>query len=853
MPLSPGDKLGAYKILAPLGAGGMGEVYRARDHKLNRDVAIKVLPSNVAKEAARLQRFEREAQVLASLNHPNIAAIYGIEQGAIVMELVEGENLNGPVPLDTAIAYARQIIAALEAAHERGIIHRDLKPANIKVTPEGTVKLLDFGLAKAAIPKAADPEHSPTITLSATRAGVILGTAVYMAPEQARGKPVDKRADIWAFGCVLYEMLCGKRAFTGESTAEILAAVLKSEPDWKALSGDTPPNLRRLLRRCLIKDPALRLHDIADARLELLEESATPAAASPFRMVFSWWTAMAACAALAFAAGSWWGDTRTPLQNHWAGERMGGSEVALGPRISPDGQLLAFQAMVNGITQVAVLKPASGNWTILTHDEKNGFVEDICWSRDGTRLYYGRFGNPSGSIYSVPVLGGDERLLVENAGFPQVAADGSILFGRLIAEGGYQLHRYWPETGRVQPLKVLLFRSGSPAFRMAPSGDRMVVLGTPLDRSGERVHLYALDLRTEKTTRLAPDETIEPHYPFPLAVSGDGRSALFASNSADLQSVVSVPMDGSPGIKTHLFQTNVTGYLDAGKDGSIYADVWERPGQVLRMNRSAGVIEQMGTAQIDIGAPEAVPLQDGRVVFATRTAGRERLLVAASGRDPFPLVETQEETTTPATPVGTGEVAFLMGAPPNQLIAVATIAGGRIVRRLESTKGRSVQSMTTLPDGRAIFFTAKGSVWSIPAGGGEPQRIGAGDSVAADPSRAELIVRLDEKEAVRLVRMSQSGSDVRPILVAGHDIRMAPGDPINPRAVHPDGHILISVSTGMWTFPAGILDPGSGRIQLLPLGYPADMSAPGWSPDGMVITLAAPIRSSVWRFRPGRS
>ena len=211
----------------------MGEVYRARDTRLKREVALKVLPDSFASDPERMARFQREAEVLAALNHPNIAQIYGVEEHALVMELVEGENLKGPLPVETALAYAKQIADALEAAHEKGIIHRDLKPANVKVTPEGVVKVLDFGLAKAAEERSVGPQNSPTMTMSPTRAGMILGTAAYMSPEQARGKAVDKRADIWAFGCVLYEMLTGRPAFTGETVTDVLAAVVKSEPDWE--------------------------------------------------------------------------------------------------------------------------------------------------------------------------------------------------------------------------------------------------------------------------------------------------------------------------------------------------------------------------------------------------------------------------------------------------------------------------------------------------------------------------------------------------------------------------------------------------------------------------------------------
>jgi serine/threonine-protein kinase len=266
----------------------MGEVYRARDGKLNRDVAIKVLPEAVAEDVDRLARFQREAQVLASLNHPHIAAIYGLEKSgnleALVLELVEGETLAeriaaGPLPIDEALAIARQIADALEGAHERGIVHRDLKPANVKVTPDGKVKVLDFGLAKALTGDASSPDqtHSPTLTAAATQAGVVIGTAAYMSPEQARGRPADRRADIWAFGCVLYEMLTGRAPFARDTTSDSMAAILARDPDWAALPRELPAVVERLMRRCLTKDRQHRLRDIGDARLEIEEALASPA------------------------------------------------------------------------------------------------------------------------------------------------------------------------------------------------------------------------------------------------------------------------------------------------------------------------------------------------------------------------------------------------------------------------------------------------------------------------------------------------------------------------------------------------------------------------------------------------
>ena len=315
--------MGTYRIVGPLGAGGMGEVYRARDAKLHREVAIKVLPQAFVADAERLARFRREAQLLAALNHSHIAAIYGVEESggveALVLELVEGETLAeklaaGPLPVEEALAVARQVAEALEAAHERGIIHRDLKPANVKVTPSGQVKVLDFGLAKLmeAERPAPDVSHSPTVT-AGTEAGVILGTAAYMSPEQARGKPVDARADIWAFGAIVYEMLTGRRAFPGETVSDTLAALLTREPDWAALPAATPASVRRALKHCLDRDIHSRFRSIADVRVEMAgtaEDHSVALTELRRRSSFAPWIAAGVLAVLAGAG--WWQALRRP-------------------------------------------------------------------------------------------------------------------------------------------------------------------------------------------------------------------------------------------------------------------------------------------------------------------------------------------------------------------------------------------------------------------------------------------------------------------------------------------------------------------------------------------------------------
>jgi serine/threonine-protein kinase len=323
MALAIGTQLGTHEITALLGKGGMGEVYRARDLKLKREVAIKVLPDEFSRDADRVSRFQREAEVLASLNHTNIAGIYDLAEAAgsryLVLELVDGETLadriaRGPIPLDEALHIAKSICEALEAAHEKGIIHRDLKPANVKITPDGKVKVLDFGLAKAMDQSSSRPtiSNSPTISLAATAAGIILGTAAYMPPEQAKGKTVDNRADVWAFGVVLFEMMTGRMVFAGESAAETMAFVMTKEPEWSALPAGTPPRVRELIRRCLIKDPRRRLQSIGDARIAVEEALADPEPETTFlpaatkqaqsRLARSMPWAVAAVLGVAFAA-----------------------------------------------------------------------------------------------------------------------------------------------------------------------------------------------------------------------------------------------------------------------------------------------------------------------------------------------------------------------------------------------------------------------------------------------------------------------------------------------------------------------------------------------------------------------
>ncbi|HEY1343266.1 MAG TPA: protein kinase, partial [Bryobacteraceae bacterium] len=395
--MTPPSQISHYKIISKLGEGGMGAVYRATDTRLNRDVAIKVLPAAFAEDAGRMQRFEREAQALASLNHPNIAAIYGIEQGAIIMELVEGTDLAGPLPVDTAVAYAKQIAEALEAAHEKGIVHRDLKPANIKVTPEGVVKLLDFGLAKmgedAAQSRSGSATISPTLSLEATRAGMILGTAGYMSPEQASGKPVDKRADIWSFGVVLFEMLTGRRLFGGETVSHTLADVLRAPVDLDELPAGTPAKLRELIRRCLDRNVRTRLRDIGEARILLGEPLTEPALSVPAAAQRAgsrrlW--GLAAVLAMAIPA-AWFlkPAPEAPLLQLEVAPPLG---VTMGPpgfgqvQVSPDGTMLVFAGQDRDGIEKLWLRPLSAGVSTAIPGTENAKLP--YWSPDSRQLVF---------------------------------------------------------------------------------------------------------------------------------------------------------------------------------------------------------------------------------------------------------------------------------------------------------------------------------------------------------------------------------------------------------------------------------------------------------------------------------
>ena len=485
MPLAPGARVGSYEVVSPIGRGGMGEVYRARDSRLHRDVALKTLPDAVSEDPDRLLRFEREARLLAAINHPNIAAIYGLEeQGGsrlLVMELVDGPTLaeklaSGPVPMEETLSIAAGIAAGLEAAHEAGIIHRDLKPSNVKIRPDGAVKVLDLGLARVAESHAAsvDSSLSPTITTPATHAGVVLGTAAYMSPEQARGKPLDKRTDVFSFGCVLYECLSGRQAFSGETVSDTLSSILRAEPDWTALPAQTPSSVRELLRRCLQKDSKQRLHDIADARI-VLEEARTaggsgvailpPVGRRP-RNGLAWGISGALLGAAITAAAilllhrpqSAPALTRIhaalPLP---PGDRVGVGYPSL--TVSPDGQTIVFQGIHQG-SGALYRRALGGDEAVLIRGTEGGFLP--FFSPDGQ--WIGFFTRQQ--LKKVPLSGGTA---VSLSWVPPIAGGGS-----------------WGEDGRI-----VINRKFNGSLDVVPESGGLLEPLTQLDASREeRAHLF---------------------------------------------------------------------------------------------------------------------------------------------------------------------------------------------------------------------------------------------------------------------------------------------------------------------------------------------------------------------------
>ncbi len=744
MALTSGDCLGTYEILAAIGAGGMGEVYRARDAKLGRDVALKVLPEEFARDAERMARFQREAKSLASLNHSNIASIYGLEDSAgthaLVMELVEGPTLadrikSGPIPIEEALPIAKQIAEGLEYAHERGIVHRDLKPANIKVTSDDAVKILDFGLAKTMQAEAAfgDATTSPTISEMATKSGVLLGTAAYMSPEQARGKLVDRRADIWAFGCVLYEMLTGKMAFGGGAVTDTLAAVLRGEPDWSELPAGTPTRVRVLLQRCLQKDAKQRLRDIGDARISLDEILSgapdpglvgTPQAAVPlWRRALPWALFSGSAIVIAILVWAPWRAAGPPAPI--APVRF---QISLPDRttmtttgtfvLSPDGRQLAFAAIgPDGIQRLWVRALDSLEARPLPGSEAPQFPP-FFWSPDSKYIAF----DAGGKLKKIDISGGPAQTLCELSGTAVGGSwngDGVIIFAQI--PGG--IMRVSADGGSASPLTSIDTSRGERA-EVLPSflSDRrhFIYLRISNTPGNSGVYVGSIDAKPEEQDSKPLSANIESGY----VPSSDGSELLFVRDGV----LLAQPFDtrrlrlfGEPVVLAeHVGSFGSFAFFSASANGVLVYRTGseEQHLQLTWFDRQGKVLGTMGEPSDFLAA--ALSPDGTRVAFSQfggQNIGDLWLLDAARG------------TSTP----------FTFGLVPGN--AVWSPDGSRIIFS-SSTRGNLYQKLTSgerheevllksganlLPtswssDGRFLLYAAadpktKSDLWVLPLGG----------------------------------------------------------------------------------------------------------------------------------------
>jgi Tol biopolymer transport system component len=714
MPLSPGTRRGPYEILAPLGAGGMGEVYRARDTRLQRDVAIKALPEEFAQDAERLARFQREAQLLASLNHPNIAAIYGLEEADggkyLVLEIVEGESLAerlaaGPMRVEEALAAYSQIAAGVSAAHEAGVIHRDLKPGNVMVRGNGSVKVLDFGLARGVETpgSSVDRSRSPTISVG-TEQGVILGTAAYMSPEQARGRPLDKRTDIWSFGCVLYECLTGRQVFHGESATDTLASIIRSEPDWNALPGETPDRTRDLLKRCLQKDPERRLHDIADARLEIEEALAAPAgsaATAPLdatgdarraRPRLAWGVAgLLAGAAAAILAGRALRpapahESPAPIRSVLplpADTRLLAAEIRPSMAFSPDGSRLVFRAVRDGRPQL-YMRPFDRLEAVPIPETEDGY--DPFFSPDGEWLaFYTEL-----ALKKVSLAGGMPL---------------TITWVPPITEGGV-----WTPDGFI-----LFPRVNSGLFRVPASGGVPEPFTTPDGKNGEHAHVL------------------------PQLLPGGENLLLIVRAGKDFQDIQ------SSNLAIHSLKTGKRRVLLQGITFARYAP----PGHLLLLRGRSVQAAPFDPEKGELTGPPVALLTDVLIAGVEATpylaAGSNGVLAYASGgvvdlpmSMPVWVDRSGAEEKLPLPPGFYGNPRL---SPDGKTLALFRDEGAResvwtydfsrrIFSNLVPEPGRSFDPTWT-PDGRRIAFCMFNSgapqlCWKPADGSGAPERLTSG-------------------------------------------------------------------------------------------------------------------------------
>jgi dipeptidyl aminopeptidase/acylaminoacyl peptidase len=762
---TPGTRLGPYEIVAPLGAGGMGEVWRARDTKLDREVALKFLPESFADDPERLARFEREAKVLASLNHPGIAAIYGFheydEHRFLAMELVPGEDLaerlnRGSIPFSDAAGIARQLAEALEVAHEQGIVHRDLKPANIKLTPDGKVKILDFGLAKALDPAAIsgpgrDATMSPTITSLGTVAGVILGTAAYMSPEQARGKSVDKRADIWAFGCVLYEMLTGKLAFHGDTVSDTLAAVLTRDPDWSALPQAVPVRVRELMERCLRKDAKERLRDIGDARFELARgQVPVPVPKSSPR-----WIPLAAGFAVvaALAGGAIVGRRSAHTTSPVYRPLTFGRGFVHSARFAPDRQTVIYGAAFEG-RPLTLYSTRTDGFESRAIDLPSADIAGI--SNDGQMaLLLGRHHQGSwlrvGTLAQVGLSGGTPRELLENVYDADISADGKQ-FAVVVQDREEQVLQY--------PVGKELFRTHGwiSQPRIAPDGKRVAfvdhrVLGDDL---GE-VKLAGAD---GKIALLGP----ERQYAQGVCWTPDGRDVLYTVGDDEgggtmfrvapggaphlllrvpsLIRVQDVAADGHVLILTDDTWVTLAGQL-AGDTGERIYSWWAHDAATgisadgTSFAGSTASIVVNGEYALFLRRGDAPPVQLGMGLAMGLTPDGKFVLTTSLASGGAQLVMRPVGAGEPKT-LKLGDIALRLGSHAR----VSTSSDGRKLAFVGSKKGSGSAAWVMDVDGAPIKVSTEGATAAVISPDGSKIVVG-------DPARGMYVVGANGQVPIR--------------------------------------------------------------------------------------------------------
>ena len=719
MHLAPGTRLGAYEIVDLIGAGGMGEVYRARDTRLDRHVALKVLPEAFASDPERTARFLREAKVLASLNHPHIAALFGLEEHdgrhLLTMELVPGETLadridRGPIPVDEALPIARQIAEALEAAHEQGIIHRDLKPANIKVRPDGAVKVLDFGLAKLAATAVTGIGASAGPSQSLTGVGFILGTPAYMAPEQAKGKPADRRSDVWAYGCVLYEMLTGRRAFEGEAVSDTLARVIEREPNFSMLPPHTPPSIVRLLRRALVKDPRMRLSDLAVARIEIQEALSGPATFSPAMpqprnarwSVAAPWVVAALLATTLVVMQL---KTGAPISPSGAVARL---ELSLGielytnyppgATLSRDGTRMAFIGVVGGLRQLYVRRLAEFEAVPLrgTENATMGF-----FSPDGSTL---------GFISA-------DRLLKRVS-----LSDGLVV--TLARDADYYAGAVWGADDRIT------FGRADTIWQVSGSGGEPTQLTTLDDGKGEIFHAWPTVLPGGKTVLFA-------------SVTGSSRDAthIEAMSLADGKRSVIVESGTFP-----LYAPS--GHLIFFRDGALIAAPFDAD-RLAVTGPSVRVIDNVAV-DASVGMPLVALSENGSLIYLPRETSRI-VWVSRQGVEQ-PISDAPRRYTHPRlAPHDGGIVVQADGDLWIQDTARPTLT--RLTS--QATAGNGSQILT--PDGKRVVFRSRaGMLWIDVDGSGQSHAI-AGSTSGADIPNS---VSPDGRTLAFIRQTSDTSSDV---------------------------------------------------------------------------------------------